>query len=290
MNAVQRHHLRIAWWMILPCTIGLICFRLFPILASFLISFTDWNIIGVPEFVALNNYIQALTSPLGVKVLLNTFQYALVYVPLATALGFSLALLVDTGIKGVVFFRTLYFLPFITATVAIAISWKWMFATRFGILNAFLSWLHLSDPIAWLSNPNVALISVAVVMVWKDTGFYMVLFLAGLQTIDRTLIEAAKLDGANRFAIVWDIILPQLAPMTFFVLLIAMINSAKTFEATISLTNGGPNNASTTLGYAIYQNAFVHFDMGLASAQSWVLCLIVGGISLLHYRLQQRKT
>ena len=98
MNAVQRHHLRIAWWMILPCTIGLICFRLFPILASFLISFTDWNIIGIPEFVGLNNYIQALTSPLGVKVLLNTFQYALVYVPLATALGFSLALLVDLSL------------------------------------------------------------------------------------------------------------------------------------------------------------------------------------------------
>ena len=117
----------------------------------------------------------------------------------------------------------------------------------------------------------------------------VVLQLISLANVDRTLIEAAKLDGANRFAIIRDIILPQLAPMTFFVVLIAMINSAKTFEATISLTNGGPNNASTTLGYAIYQNAFVHFDMWLASAQSWVLCLIVGGISMLHYRLQQRK-
>ena len=137
MNAVQRHHLQIAWWMILPCTVGLLCFRLFPILASFVISFSDWNIIGIPKFVGLDNYVEALTSPLGVKVLLNTVQYAAVYVPLATILGFSLALLVDTGIRGVVFFRTLYFLPFITATVAVAISWKWMFATRFGILNAF---------------------------------------------------------------------------------------------------------------------------------------------------------
>ena len=149
---------------------------------SFFISFTDWNIIGVPKYVGFLNFVEAFSSPLGIKVLINSAQYTLVYVPGVTLLGLFLALLVDTGIRGVTMFRTLYFLPYITATVAVAISWKWIFATRFGILNAFLGWMGISDPIAWLSNPNFSLLSVAIVMIWKDAGFYMILFLAGLQT------------------------------------------------------------------------------------------------------------
>ncbi len=290
MSILKREYAKIAWWMILPCLVGLIVFRLFPIIVSFFISFTDWNIIGVPKYVGFLNFVEAFSSPLGIKVLINSAQYTLVYVPGVTLLGLFLALLVDTGIRGVTMFRTLYFLPYITATVAVAISWKWIFATRFGILNAFLGWMGFSDPIAWLSNPNFSLMSVAIVMIWKDAGFYMILFLAGLQTMDRTLIEAAKLDGAGRVAILRFIVLPQIAPMTFFIILIALINSSKTFEATISLTQGGPNNASTTLGYAIYQNAFIHFDMGLASAQSWILCVLVGGISILHFKLRQIRS
>ena len=168
MSILKREYAKIAWWMILPCLVGLIVFRLFPIIVSFFISFTDWNIIGVPKYVGFSNFVEAFSSPIGIKVLINSAQYTLVYVPGVTLLGLFLALLVDTGIRGVTMFRTLYFLPYITATVAVAISWKWIFATRFGILNAFLGWMGISDPIAWLSNPNFSLLSVAIVMIWKD--------------------------------------------------------------------------------------------------------------------------
>lgn len=287
MKPLQRHYQRLAYVLIIPCVIGLCVFRLGPIFISFIISWTDWNIIGTPEFIGFDNYIEALTSPLGLKVLKNTALYASLYVPCATLLGLALALLVNTGLKGVIAFRTLYFLPVISATVAVAITWQWIFSTRFGILNALLGQFGVS-PIAWLGHPDLALVSIAIVTVWKDAGFYMILFVAALQSVDLNLIEAAKVEGARQSQILRHVILPQIAPMTFFVILIALINSARTFEVTIALTGGGPNNASTTLGFAIYQNAFVHFDMGLASAQSWILCLIVGGISVLHYGLKKR--
>ncbi len=290
MTALDRHYARVAYFFILPCLFGLIVFRLGPIFASFFITFTDWNIIGTPSYVGLDNYVEALSSPLGLKVLGNTLKYSLLYVPAVTILGLLLALLVNTGLQGVHVFRILYFLPFITATVAITITWRWIFSTRFGVLNALLAKVGVIEPIAWLGTSHLALMSVATVAIWRDAGFYMILFLAALQTVDRSLIEAARMDGAGRYVILRHVILPQIAPMSFFVILIAIINSARNFEIIYALTGGGPNNATTTLGYAIYQNAFTHFDMGLASAQSWILCILVGGISLLQYRLRSRST
>lgn len=287
LTPLQGHYRRLAFLLIIPCIVGLCVFRLFPILTSFVISWTDWNIIGTPVFVGWANYHEALTSPLAIKVLRNTAIYASLYVPCATLLGLALALLVNSGLRGVLTFRTLFFLPVISATVAVAITWQWIFSTRFGILNGLLAGIGI-EPMAWLGHPDLALLSIAIVTVWKDAGFYMILFVAALQSVNTTLIEAARVEGAGRWQILRHVILPQIAPMTFFVILIALINSARTFEVTIALTGGGPNNASTTLGFAIYQNAFVHFDLGLASAQSWILCVVVGGISLLHYALKSR--
>ncbi len=277
-----------AYLFLIPALVGLLVFRLGPIAAAFGISFTNWNVIGVPEWVGFGNYLTMLQSGEFWFILQNTTVYALMYVPGVTVVGMGLAVLLNTGIRAAPFFRGLYFLPYITSTVAVTLTWRWIFSTRFGLLNNFLKWLGFTDPPAWLADPNWALIALATVSVWREAGFFMLLFLAGLQGIDPTLREAARVDGATRWQVFRYVTLPLLAPTTFFVIIIALVRSSQTFEVTFALTEGGPNQASTTLAFFIYQNAFIHFDMGYASALAYLLCILVGLATLVNFRLRRR--
>lgn len=270
-----------------PTILGLVLFRLVPIVWAFGLSFYDWRIFDAPKFVGLANYAHILQSPAALQVLKQSGYFTLLYVPGSLALALVLAVVLNQSFRMAGFFRTAFFVPYITATVAITLAWRWMFSTRFGVINNALDVIGIDGP-AWLADPVWALPAVALVSIWKDVGFYMLLLLAGLQTINPTLYEAARVDGAGPVRRFRRITVPLLSRSLFFVLIIALVRSSQTFEITYALTEGGPNRASTTLAFYIYQNAFVDFEMGYAAALSYILCVVLGILTLVNFQLRKR--
>lgn len=274
---------------VLPTVIGLVIFRLGPTAVAIYASFTRWNVRTPPDFLGLGNYAELISSDIFWLVFRNTLFFTLLFVPGVMVLSLLLAVVVNQNLRGIAFFRALYFMPYITAMVAVAMVWRWIFATRFGVLNYFLvTFMHISDPPAWLADKYWALPALAIVAIWKQMGFQMLIFLAGLQGVPRNLYEAASIDGAGPWRQFRNITLPLLAPITFFVFIITVIDAFKTFEVTYTMTGGGPNNASTTLAYYIYQNAFTFGRMGFASAIAMFLMLFVGVTTFFSFRLRTR--
>ena len=282
----MRYQKTTPYLFIAPMITGLILFRLGPIIAAFFISFTKWNVRTAPEFLGLENYQELLSNDTFWLVLRNTLVFAAVYVPGAIALALAMALLVNQKLRGISFFRGLFFMPYITSMVAVAMVWSWIFSTRFGVLNNFLSSVFGMSNTAWLrEHPLMVLI---VVTIWKTSGFQMMIYIAGLQGIPPHLYEAARIDGANRWQQFRHITIPMLTPITFFVLIFSIIGAFRTFEVTFAMTGGGPLNQSTTLAYYIYKNAFVFNRMGFASSAAYALMLIVGVITVLNFYGRRR--
>ena len=273
---------------LLPTIVGLLVFRLIPIFWSFALSFADWQIFDAPSFAGLDNYIAIFTSPTTLRVFAVTALFTLMYVPGVVALALTLAVILNSGLRGMAFFRGAFFLPYITSTVAVTLVWRWIFSTRFGLLNNALDWFGIEQNPAWLADPAFALPAVAIVSIWKDADFFMLLLLAGLQTINDEYYEAAKVDGANAWQRFRYVTVPLLSRSLFFVIIIALIRSTQTFGITYALTGGGPNGATTTLAFAIYKRAFIDFDMGLAAALSHVLCVVPGLLTLINFHYRRR--
>ncbi len=262
--------------------VGLFVFRLGPISTAFLMSFTRYDILSPPQWVGLDNYRELIERGDFWLALRNTMIFAVIYVPGALSVGLTLALLLNAKLKGIGFFRALFFSPLVTSSVAIGIVWSWILSPRFGVVNYMLKLFGIEGP-SWLGDPSTALASVATVFVWKEAGFYMVVYLAGLQDIPVTLYEAAEIDGASRWQRFWRITFPLLTPTTFFALTIAMIRMLQHFDIIYAMTRGGPGMASTTLPYAIYLNAFVFYRMGYASAMAFMFMLLVGCLTFLNF-------
>ncbi|MBA2470028.1 MAG: sugar ABC transporter permease [Chloroflexia bacterium] len=274
---------------LLPNMIGFLIFTAFAVVASAAISLTSWDLLSDPEFVGFQNYIELLTDdPLFRTVLWNTFYFTFVSVPVSTALALGLALMFNTGLRAIPLFRAMYFLPVITATVVVALIWRWFFNPDFGILNYVLYELGVDSPPNWLATRTWAMPSVIILSVWKQVGYNMVIFLAGLQAIPTTLYEAASIDGAGRWQRFRNITLPLLTPTTFFVLVISIIGSLQVFDAVLVLTDGGPANATRTIVYHIWEEAFVFLEMGYAAAVAWILFIMVFLVTLLQWKLQKR--
>jgi multiple sugar transport system permease protein len=274
---------------ITPMLIGLVLFRFGPILASFLISFTEWRGTVPPKFIGLDNYRELAESPAFWEVLGNTFEFAILFVPATMALGLGLALLVNQKLKGIAFFRGMYYLPAITSMVAVALVWNWIFTSRYGILNHVLrSWFGVSNPPNWLADSETALLVLVIVSVWKSAGLPMLIYLAGLKGIPEYLYEAARIDGANWWRQFRHITLPMLTPVSFFILIITIFDAFGTFEVTYAMTRGGPLYASSTLPFYIYQNAFNFFRYGFSSALAYVLMLVVVVITVINFRFRSR--
>ncbi len=273
---------------LLPTILGLILFSAGAVVASFLMSFTRWELVSAPEWIWLGNYASMLRSELFWEVFWNTLEFVILSVPLSVAGSLALALLVNSQLKGVTFFRTAYFLPVVSSMIAVALVWSWIFNPEYGLLNYFLRVLFGIQGPAWLYDTAWALPAMVVVTVWKSLGYSMIIFLAGLQGIPRHLYEAATVDGANAWRKFWHVTLPMLSPTTFFILVITLINAFQVFEQTYVLTKGGPANATLTLSYYIYQNAFQFFQMGHAAALSYVLFAIIFVVTLIQFRVQRR--
>jgi len=296
---MRNYHPLTPYLFIAPMILGLLIFRIGPIFASFFMSFTHWNVISDPVWVGMQNYQELFSSPeLGI-VMRNTLMFVVFFVPGAMLLGLAMALLVDRKLRGIAFFRGLYFMPYVTSMVAVAIAWNWIFSKRFGIVNNVLVSIFGVEnleilfntskvPPAWLSDFPFVMLSIIIVSIWKSVGFQMMVFLAGLQGIPNNLIEAAKIDGANNWQILRYVKLPLITPVTFFVLIITIIDAFKTFEVTFTMTQGGRLSSGSTLAYAIYQTAFEHNRMGYGSSMAFVLVMLITVLTIVNFWMRRR--
>ncbi len=268
---------------ILPWLIGFFVLQFVPLLQSFWYSFTDFQLIGKPNFVGLDNYIRIFTNDQTFwKSLWVTFEYVLIAVPGKIIFALIIALILSQKLKGINFFRTLYYLPSILGgSVAISVLWKYLFM-KGGVVNNILSGIGLSG-IDWLGDPSLALGTVALVTIWQF-GSSMLLFLAGIKQIPECYYEAARIDGAGRMRQFWSITLPELSPIVLFNLVMQMINAFQDFTAAYVITQGGPLKSTYLYGIMLYEQGFKYFKMGYSSALSWILFLIIMCFTALTFR------
>ncbi len=273
---------------ILPTFIGYTAFIIGPIVAAFGISVTRYDILSPAEFVGLQNYVTLLTDPRLHKVYLNTIYFTVVAVSFNVGLGLLLAVLINRHMPAFLryFFRTAYFFPVLVALAYSAIIWQYLYQKDTGIINYYLGYLNVA-PIPWLSDPRFVMPSIIIMDVWKNAGFAMLVFLAGLQNIPQDYYESAQLDGASRWRLFRHITLPLITPTLFFNLIIYMIGALQVFDSIVVLTQGGPGDASRSLVMYIYENAFQLFQMGYASAVAITLFVVIMLLTLVQFRAGQ---
>lgn len=270
---------------IFPALLGTLIFIVIPVIFSFMFSFFDWDLINVAHFVGVNNYLTVLSNPIFLKVLSNTFTFAVSTSFFAVIIPLILACILNAKIRGNELFKTAYFLPFITPMVVIALIWQWIFDPNIGMLNYILK-IHIN----WLYDVHFAMPALIIVSVWKLIGYNMIIFLSGLSAINQSLFDAAKIDGAGSFKIFKSITVPLLSPTIFFVVIITSISSFQVFDLIYMMTQGGPLDSTNVLVYSIYKNAFEYFKIGEASAMSYILFLIIFLLTFIQWKIRKRIT
>jgi putative chitobiose transport system permease protein len=275
-------------FLIPACTL-LSVFVLYPAGKALFLSLTHFNFITEPRFAGFDNFLRVWSDPFFWAALRNTLLYAAVVVPVLVFAPIFLALLVDKALPGIAFFRAALYLPVVTSLVVNALIWKWVLDER-GLLNHALIALGIaSDPVAFLTDPANALFSVMAVTVWGGLGYYMVIYLAGLQSIPKHLYEAAEVEGVTRWQQTIHITIPMLAPSIAVVTIMSSIAAMKVFEEVYVMTQGGPLDSSKTLVYYLYESAFEEFEMGYASAIGVVLFVFTLALSLINLKLLGKK-
>lgn len=270
-----------------PWLIGFFLFTIYPILASLYYSFTHYDVLRQPKFVGLQNYIELFVEdPLFKTAFNNTLYFVVIGVPAAVVIAYLLANLLNTDIAFRSVFRTIFFIPSIVPIVATVMVWLWMYNPRYGVINAFLSSRGL-QAIPWLSRPALAKPSLIIIQCWGQ-GSAIVIFLAALQDVPRSLYDAALVDGANRWQRFWNVTIPMCTPAILFVLLTGLIGTFQSFTLPWLLTSGGPLNATELYGVYLYRNAFSYFKMGYASAMAWLLFLVIVAFSVVIFRSSAR--
>ncbi|MDL2324936.1 sugar ABC transporter permease [Ruminococcaceae bacterium OttesenSCG-928-A16] len=277
---------------IAPNFIGFFIFILIPVAFSFVLSFMKWDGFTEMTFVGLDNFVKIFKDQYFVQALGRTLYYAVFAVTLTTFAALGLAVLVNKGIKAVGFFRSSIFFPYVASTVAVGAVWRQLFMKDYGPINAFLQLIGIENPPGWLASSKWALPAVIIVTVWKSMGYFMIVYLGALQNIPQELEEASALDGASKFQHFWRITFPMLAPSTFFVVLMNIINSFKAFDLIWVLTEGGPGQATTLMVNYIYNNGFntTTPKYGIASAAAMVLFAIVAIITIVQFRVEKRTS
>jgi multiple sugar transport system permease protein len=285
-KAVQKY-LWVAFFLF-PSLIGLLVFLVIPMLSSLALTFYEWDPLLPTHFtfLGLDNYSTLIRDSDFWAALGHTLFFIVGYIPLVMVTGLSVALLLNQKLVGRTFFRGAFFLPVISAWVAVALMWTWIFNPKFGIVNYLLGLVGIAGP-GWLYDPNWAMPAIILTSVWKDTGFIMVLFLASLQGIPQEYYEAASLDGANPWAKLRYITLPLLSPTIFFAMIISLINSFQVFDQVWIMTKGGPAGSTSVLVEQIVNNSFRYGRMGYAATLSWVLFLIVFAVTIFQTRVQK---
>ena len=276
----------------LPSFIGMLVFSFFPVVISILLSLTDWN--GLERltvntifnrFVGLENYMRILSGSEFWQVLGHTLYYIVLYIPLVFVASMGIALLLNKKKKGTMVLRVMYYIPVLTSWVAASLIWKWVLSPKYGIFNQILAVFGINGP-GWLTSEVWAMPGIVLASVWKDMGFFGLFLLSGLQAIDPTYYEAAKVDGANKIVTFFKVTLPLVTPSIFFCLIMSLINAFQLFPQVQIMTEGGPNGATQVMVERIYTYGFSYFKMGYASAYSWLLFIIIFVLTMVQMKLQ----
>mgnify|MGYP000150339595 CR=1 FL=1 len=281
-----------AYFFLAPALSAIFIFFFIPVIAAFIISFTDFDIytlgnFSTLRFIGFENYIKLFNDDLFWTALGNTFYFVVVAGPLSIAVSLTAALMLNSKlVKFKSLFRLAYFLPVVTTLVAVAIVWRFIYHPNFGILNFFLSLIGI-NPIDWLGDPDWAMPSIILLAVWKNFGYNMIIFIAGLQNIPEELYEAADIEGANAFQKFKHITLPMLAPTTIFVSIITMIGYFQLFAEPYVMTQGGPLNRTLSIVQYMYQEGFRWWNMGYSASIAFVLFIIIFIGTLIQFKVQK---
>src|SRR3989304_8423698 len=288
ISFAKRQRIQEALWgylLITPNFLIILVFTFIPVFFALYMSLTDWNILSDPNFIGLENYEKIFSDPLAKETFLNTFYFAVVSVPINVFLTLLLAVLLNQKIKGITFFRTAYYLPVISASVAVSLMFMWIFANN-GLMNQILGGLGI-EPIRWLTDPKIALNSVIGVTIWKGLGLNMIIFLAALQVIPKELLEAAAIDGANSVQKFFRITIPLLSPVIFFVTITGVIGSFQAFDLVYTMTRGGPGHSTTVIGFYIWRQAFDYLHMGYGAALAFIVFAAILVLTILQWVLRK---
>jgi multiple sugar transport system permease protein len=278
-----------AYLMIFPNSIGLLIFYIIPFMQTFFYSFTDLGAFGVYSYVGLQNFKKLFSDAIVGRALINTSLFTIISVPIGISLSIFIALLLNSKIKGLTVYRTLYFLPAVTMPSVSALIWKWLYNADYGLINSILKYFSIQGP-AWISNPKTALISVIIVSIWSNVGYNMIIFLAGLQGIPKSYYESASIEGAGALTKFFKITLPLLTPTIFFVLVMSLIHAFQMFDLIfILITEDSIAIENTqTIVYLFYKNAFMFHEKGYACAIAIILFFIIMIITILQLKLQKK--
>lgn len=293
MTPAARREAAIFYLTVSPWIIGFIAFTAIPMVLSLYLSFTEWNVLTPPRWIGIDNYVRMFTSdPDFYQSLKVTVLYTVTSVPLQIIIALGLAMLLNEATRAIGFFRTAFYIPSIVASVASAVLWTWIFNPRFGPVNGLLRSLHLYAP-TWFQDPNYALWALVIMSTW-GVGGQMLIFLAGLKGIPRSLHEAAEVDGAGRVTRFFRITLPMLSPTLFFNLVMAMIGAFQTFDSAFVISTaragqiGAPSKSTLFYLLHLYEEGFTFLNMGYASALAWVLFIVILAVTLVINRTSKR--
>lgn len=281
----------IPYLFLLPALLMLSLTVFWPALQAFYLSFTsyEYDLTQAPQWVGLTNFRRLWVDPVFWQTMRNTVIYLIGVVPILVILPLGLAILVNQKLRGIRWFRTAYYTPVVISIVVAGIAWRWLYDGN-GLLNQLLKLAGLSSTgVPWLTSPNVAIFSVMAVTIWKGLGYYMVIYLAGLQAVPADLYEAAAIDGSDGLQKHWDITVPLMKPYLFLVAVISSISATKVFEEVFIMTQGGPLNSSKTIVYYLYEQAFQDLEMSYACTIGLVLFLIIFSLSIANLKLNQLR-
>ncbi len=282
---------KIGYSFILPSLIGFLLFMVYPIFNSFFLSFMKWNMmkgLSASKFIGLKNYFDVFDNEYFRAGLLNNFKFVIMAVPLLIILSLVIANFLNMNIFGRLALRAMYFMPYVATITAAAVVFSALFHPEFGPINGVLRMIGFTDPPKWTASIKWALPTVALFWIWKNIGYCIVIFLAGLQGISSTYYEAASIDGAGKFSQFIHITMPLVSPTTFFLTITSVISSFQVFAEINVMTKGGPGTSTVTIVYHIFDKAFRFFDMGYASAVSWVFFIIVIAITAIQWVGQKK--
>lgn len=277
------------WLLIAPQVIGYLIFVAFPLIFSFVLCFSSWNMITIPKLVGLDNFTKIFQDQIFWKSMGNTFLYVFMVVPITLVCSLSLALLTNKKLPLKPFYRAAFFLPMVTSTVAISMVWAFIYQPDTGILNIILRTIGISDPPYWLGDKKFARFAVAIVSIWLKVGYYYLIFDAGLKNIPQDMYDAAMLDGASWIRRIFSITIPMLGSVMFFVIVMLFIDVFNMFNEVYMMTGGGPDFSTYTMSMYIYNYAFGSFaDMGRAAVASWILFLLIGIVTLIEFKIKKK--
>ena len=288
---LQKQEALLGWLFISPALIGFSIFTFGSMLYSLYLSFTDYNLMAKPNLVGLSNYARAFKQDQYFYPYFgNTLFFVITLVPIVLVFSLALALLINkkTGMM-TKFYRVALFLPSITSTVAISMVWIWIFNPDMGIMNNILYALGVQNPPMWLSDPKWSKPALVIMRVWQMGGYYMLMFLTGLKTIPENLYEAANMDGATPWQKLTKITLPMLANTTFIVVIMLVIEAFNMFESIFIMTQGGPVGSTSTIMYYIYEQGFMNYNMGYASALAWIFFALIMIVTIIQYRFRNEQ-